>query len=120
MIELMQDVPNNVIACSITGKITGDDFENVLIPAMEAALEKHDKVRALVQVGPEVTGFEAAALWDDAKVGMKHYTRWEKIAFVTDIEWVIRSVKAFGFLMPGEVKLFSHDQSDEAKAWIVE
>ncbi len=43
----MQNVPDNVIAFKATGKVTGGDYENVLIPAMEAALEKHNKVRAL-------------------------------------------------------------------------
>jgi len=118
MIELMQDVPDNVIAFNATGKVTGDDYETVLIPAMEAAIEKHDKVRALGQLGPDFTGFEASAMWDDTKVGMKHYTSWEKIALVTDTEWIIRSVKVFGFLVPGEIKLFPNDQLDEALTWI--
>ena len=120
MIELIQDVPNNVIAFNATGKVTGDDYETVLIPAMEAALEKHDKVRALGLFGPEFDGYKAEAMWDDTKVGMKHYTHWEKIAIVTDVEWMIRGVKVFGFLVPGEIKLFSNDQQDEAKAWVVE
>jgi hypothetical protein len=120
MIELLQNVPDNVIAFKFSGKVSGDDYESVLIPAMEAALKKHDKVRALGQLGPEFTGFETAAMWDDTKVGLKHYTRWEKIALVTDTEWVIRSVKVFGFLVPGEVKLFGNDQLDEALTWVAE
>ena len=120
MIELIQNVPDNVVAFKFIGKVTGDDYENVLIPAMEATLKKYDKVRALGQLGPEFTGFETAAMWDDAKVGLKHYTSWQKIALVTDIDWVIRSVKIFGFLVPGEVKLFGNDQLAEALAWIKE
>jgi hypothetical protein len=118
MIELKQNVPGNVIAFKFIGQVTGDDYENVLIPAMEAALGKHNKVRALAQLGPDFTGFEAAAMWDDAKVGLKHYTSWEKIALVTDIEWVIQAVKIFGFLVPGEVKRFSNDQLAEALNWV--
>ena len=120
MIELIQAVPDNVVAFKFIGKVTGDDYETVLIPAMEAALEKYDKVRALGQLGPEFSGFEGSAMWDDAKVGLKHYTSWEKIALVTDIEWVIRSVKIFGVLVPGEVKLFGNDQLAAALAWVIE
>ena len=120
MIELIQDLPDDVIGFNATGKVTGDDYEDVLIPAMEAVLEKQDKVRALALFGPEFDGYEAEAMWDDAKVGMKHYTGWEKIAIVTDVEWMTRSVKVFGFLVPGEIKLFGNDQLDEAKAWVVE
>ena len=120
MIELIQNVPDNVIAFKFIGKITGGDYGSVLIPAMETALKKHDKVRALAQLGPEFTGFESAAMWDDAKVGLKHYTHWEKIALVTDSEWIIRSVKIFGFLVPGEIKLFGNNQLDEALVWVAE
>ena len=37
MIELMQDVPENVVAMTAKGKVTGADYENVIIPAVEAA-----------------------------------------------------------------------------------
>ena len=57
-------------------------------------------------------------MWDDAKVGLKHLTHFEKIAVVTDDKWIVRMVKAFGFMMPGEVSLFSNEQLAEAKAWI--
>ena len=118
MIELMQDVPKNVVAFSAKGKVTGDDYENVIIPAVESKLKDYDKIRLLYQIGPEYTGYEAEAMWDDAKVGMKHLTHFEKIAIVTDDKWMIRAVKAFGFMIPGEVQLFGNDQLDEAKAWI--
>jgi hypothetical protein len=58
-------------------------------------------------------------MWDDTKVGLKHLTHFEKIAVVTDAEWIIRSIKVLGFMIPGEVKTFSNDQFDEAKTWIV-
>ena len=118
MIELMQDVPENVVALTAKGKVTGDDYENVIIPAIEARLKDYDKIRLLYQIGPEYTGYEAEAMWDDAKVGMKHLTHFEKIAVVTDDTWMIRATKAFGFMIPGEVRLFSNAELAEAKTWI--
>jgi hypothetical protein len=32
MIELRQDVPDNVVAMTAKGKVTADDYENVIIP----------------------------------------------------------------------------------------
>jgi len=118
MIELMQDVPENVVAMTAKGKVTADDYENVIIPAIEAKLKDYEKIRLLYQIGPEYTGFEAEAMWDDARVGMKHLTHFEKIGVVTDDKWMIRAVKAFGFMIPGEVRLFSNAQLAEAKDWI--
>ena len=120
MIEPIQTSASNVLAFSATGKVTGDDYETVLVPAVEAALETHDKIRLLYHFGPEFEGYEAEAMWDDTKIGMKHLTHFEKIAVVTDVEWISRSVKAFGFMMPGEVQVFSNAQLADSQAWIVE
>lgn len=118
MIEQIHGLPENVLAFSAKGDVTAEDYESVLIPAMDAAHDAHGKVRLLFQMGPEFSGYEKAAMWDDAKVGMKHFTHFEKVAIVSEDKSIVRSVKAFGFMMPGEVELFSNDQMDAAKAWI--
>ncbi|NJN84699.1 MAG: STAS/SEC14 domain-containing protein [Caldilineaceae bacterium] len=119
MIQTIPTGSDKALAFSLTGKVTDDDYEDVLIPAVEAAVARHDKLCLLYQLGPEFDDYEAEAMWDDAKVGMKHLTDFEKIAFVTDHKWMARTVKAFGFLMPGEVKLYSNDEFDAAMTWIV-
>jgi len=118
MVELEQPANSNVIIVNATGKITDDDYEDTLVPAIEAKLKEYDKIRLLYLLGEAYGGFEADAMWEDTKIGMKHLTDYEKIGLVTDEKWIRRSVKAFGFLMPGEVKLFSNDQLEEAKMWI--
>ena len=65
-----------------------------------------------------MTGFSAEAAWDDAKVGLQHMTRWERIAVVTDEGWIRTSVRAFGFMMPGHIRVFANEELDDAKAWI--
>jgi SpoIIAA-like len=49
---------------------------------------------------------------------MAHPTRWEKIAVVTDREWLRHSVDIFGYLIPGEIKAFTTAQEADARAWI--
>jgi hypothetical protein len=118
MIELKQMPDSNIIIVTAKSKITGDDYENSIMPAIKAALEQYDKVRFLYILGEEYDGFEGEAMWDDSKVGLKDLTHFEKIGVVSDRKWIRRSIKAFGFLIPGEVKLFSNDQLDEAETWI--
>ena len=118
MLETIQPSTGNVVAVRAAGKVTGDDYETVLIPQIEEKLKSYDKIRLLYQLGPEFEGYEAEAIWDDTKVGLKHLTAFEKIAIVTDSEWIIRAVKAFGFMMPGEVRLFANGELTEAQSWI--
>ena len=120
MIELEQIPDTNIIIVTAKDKITGDDYENILVPAIESTLEKFDKLRFLYVLAQDYDGFKGGAMWDDTKVGMKHLTDFEKIGVVSDKKSIRRSIKAFGFLMPGEVKLFKNDELSDARAWIAD
>ena len=118
MIEMLQGFPDNVVACAAKGHVTKQDYEQMVIPAVGRALERNAKVRCYYELGPEFKGFDAAAAWADTKVGIEHLTRWERVAVVTDVEWLRFATGAFFFLMPGHVRVFSLAESDEAKRWI--
>ncbi len=57
-------------------------------------------------------------MWEDFSIGMEHLSRWERIAVVTDVEWIRLAVHAFGFLMPGKVRIFPVKEATGARAWI--
>ena len=59
-------------------------------------------------------------MWDDTKVGMKHLLGWERIAIVSDVEWLKVVIKAFGLAIPGQVRIFSNSELAEATHWISE
>ena len=118
MVEPIPGIADNVLAFSAKGKVTSHDYETVIIPAVEKILAEHDKIRLLYHIGPDFEGFEAGAMWDDARVGLRHLTSWERIAMVTDVEWLRAMMKAFGFVMPGMVKVFNNDDLEDAIEWI--
>jgi hypothetical protein len=118
MIEPIPGLPDNVVGFVAKGKLSSDDYEKVLIPAVEKALEGHEKARLLYVLGGEFDGMTAGAMWDDTRVGFSHITRWEKIAVVTDKDWIRHSVDIFGYLMPGEVKAFNAAEETAARAWV--
>ena len=119
MIELITGLPDNVVAIDAKGKVTADDYETVLIPALENALKLHSKVRMLYQMGREFTSITPGAMFDDAKMGMKHLTAFEKIAFVTDVEWMVNAVKVFSVMIPCPVHIYGNDRLAEAKDWLL-
>ena len=119
MMTLIPNLPANVVGLVASQHITADDYECVAIPAVEAALRKHERIRMLYQVPEDFDGFAPGAVWDDVKMGMGHFTAWEKIAVVTDVEWIRRSTRFFAVLMPCPVKLFANAEMAEAMRWIV-
>lgn len=119
MIKQLADFPGNVVAFVCKGRVTKADYEAVLVPAVQNALRTHDKVRLYYETDADFAGLEPSAMWEDFKVGMEHLTRWERIAVVTDVEWIKHTVRFFAFLMPAKTKLFSRSEAAQAREWIL-
>jgi hypothetical protein len=120
MIELLPDLPEQVVGFVASGQVTAGDYETAVIPAIEYALKTHGRVRILYQLGPAFTGFTSGAMWDDMKLGMAHLKAWDKIAIVTDLDWVAGAMHIFRFTMPCPVKVFANSEFAEAARWISE
>jgi SpoIIAA-like len=120
MIELIPGLPSGVVGLEAKGKVSGEDYEQVVIPAVEQARRAHERIRLLYVLGSRFDGFSAAAMWDDARVGMRHPFSWERVAMVTDHEAYRLVSKGWGFLIPGHLRVFELSELDAAKAWVSE
>ena len=120
MLKIMNDLPGNVLGVSAEGKITGEDYETILIPALEVKLKANKKIRMLYHLGNNFTGFDLSAMLDDAKIGMKHLSAWDRIALVSDHEMINSFAKFFGYMFSSELRIFRNSELDEAKKWIKE
>ena len=118
MIEALTGFPDNVAAFACHGHVTKADYETVLIPDVEKKLQQHEKVNLYYEIDADFEGFDAGAMWDDTKVGLSHFSRWERMAVVTDIDWIKHTMKFFGFLMPAELRAFATTDRDEAHGWV--
>jgi hypothetical protein len=120
VIEKIENLPDNMLGFSAKGAVTAEDYESVIIPAVEALFSRQSKVRLLYHLGPDFSGVEAAAMWDDAKIGLKHISGWERVAVVSDVEWVRAGVNVFGLVIPGHIRVFHNSEYSEAKRWLTE
>jgi len=100
MIKLLTDLPAGVVGMEAVGHVEADDYTNVVEPAVRAALQHSDKVRLLYVLGEGFEGYSAAASWEDAKLGIGHWSAWERIAIVTDRGWIRDALKAFRLDVP--------------------
>jgi hypothetical protein len=121
MLEPLQGLPDGVIGFEVTGEIHSDDYQQVLLPAIGEVLDRDDErgIR-MVMVFPSFEGISAGASWQDLKMGVEHFTRWKRLALVTDVDWMSHLTTLFGWLTPGEVKRFSLAEREAAVAWAAE
>ncbi len=117
MIRVIEGMPAGTVGVEAVGKVTEADYRDVLVPTLRAALERGG-VRLLYVLGEDFDSYSAGAMWADTKLWAGHAKRWEKIAIVSDADWLENSMKAFGWMMPGEVEVFETDDVDDATEWL--
>jgi len=61
MIELIRELPDNVVGILARGRVTNEECDNILRPAMEQSLKRHGRIRLYYEVGSRFPG----AGWDD-------------------------------------------------------
>ncbi|HET7359096.1 MAG TPA: STAS/SEC14 domain-containing protein [Rhodanobacteraceae bacterium] len=120
MITQIEGMPAGTLGFSASGQVTADDYRKIVVPDIEAAFALAPKLRLLYHLGESFTGFDAEAMWDDAKLGLRHYNGWERVALVTDVPWLRVTARAMGFAIPGEFRLFANAELPQAMAWITE
>jgi hypothetical protein len=115
MIETLSGFSDNVIGFRASGHVSRQDYETVVIPAVGAAFRQHPSCRLYYQLDSDFEGMGTGAMWEDLKVGMEHIRHWERVALVTDIDWIGAAMEVFSFLMLGELRLFPLSKADQAR-----
>jgi hypothetical protein len=120
VIERLTDAPAGVSAFRASGEIHAEDYREVLEPDLGAAAEAGE-IRLLYVLESDFS-MSAGAYLQDTKLGLgigyAHHSAWKRTAIVTDVDWLRRSLHAFAWMVPGELKVFALDQLEEAKTWV--
>jgi len=110
---------DRVVGVRIDGTIREADIR-AMLGVVEEKLTRHDKLRAYVEV-LRPGGIEPEALFEDLKMGLKHWSRFERKAAVTDAGWMARIAQAVNPLFPSiQVRVFPVAHREEARRWISE
>lgn len=120
MIEELAGLPEGTLGFRLKGHVSGDDYDDVLTPAVEQAIEQYDRIKLLVEVAADFEGYSLEAAWDDTRLGLRHWNGFERMAVAADIGWIRTGVQAMGFMLPCPIQLFKLSEADEARRWLQE
>jgi hypothetical protein len=109
--------PDTVLAFEAVGKLERSDYKTVLDPAVQAMIAERGEVRFVYVLGDGFEGFSIGAGFEDAKLGLEAHSKWKRCAVATNHDWVRHAISMFGWLMPGEVKVFDSSNVAAAITW---
>jgi SpoIIAA-like len=121
MVDGVVDMPRGTLGFRISGGLTREDYVRALVPPLREAVERGDRLRVLYQIDNGLR-MQPGAVWEDLKLegafGIKHRDAWERIAVVTDLDWLWRSFELFSWMVPGEMRMFHDSELEIAKQWL--
>jgi hypothetical protein len=113
----MENLPAGVIGFRSDGQVTASDYTDVLKPAVDTVIQRGDDVRIVIEFS-DWAGMSGGAMWEDLKMGIERFTKWKRIALVTDVDWMRHATNVFGWMMPGDVKTFTWAARAAALLWV--
>ena len=117
MITQIPDLPPNMVGFRAEGEVVKEDFEMVQT-TVTALVEKTGQLNYLLFLDNSPKDFTLGAWLQDALLGIKNITKWNRAAIVTDIEGVISFTDAFSKVMPGEFHGYKKAEYEEAVNWV--
>lgn len=120
MIERIDGLAAGTIGLRATGKLSKADYTEVLEPAIAEGVASGE-LRLLFELD-DFDGLGEGAWVEDAKTGARAWLKdreaWKRFALVSDVEWVVKAMKGFAWMAPGEVKVFPPAEREDARAWV--
>ena len=118
MLSLLHELPSNVVGVQATGVVSKEDYETVLLPALAELYKRTGTVSLLLQLETELHNYTTGAWVEDAKLGIKYFMKWRKVAIVSRKNGIKWFTDTFGLLVPGQYKGFLMADLVEAKRWV--
>jgi hypothetical protein len=117
MIQLINDVPRNMVGFLATGDVDETDFKTTVIPKVRELVKRTGLLNYMLVLDTSVRNFSMGAWIQDAFMGIKHMCHWNRTAIVTDVKSISRFTKIFSAIMPGEFRAFKRQDIMKAVEW---
>jgi len=120
MLRRMPDMPAGTIGFEAIGEVEDDDWEHVVEPVLRAEIADGRKLRLLSLLGRRAQEVEGDAVRADAGFRARHASSYERVAVVSDEDWMRPALSTLSFLLPGKAKGFPVHEIAAAKTWLTE
>jgi hypothetical protein len=117
MLMKMEQSHADRLAFLASGKLTDNDYQNFLVPAVREALQQYPRIRLMFLLDG-FRGWELKAALEELSFGLEINPRIEYVAVVGDQRWEKWIARLTGLVSKGELRYFDLSQADQAWQWL--
>lgn len=122
MLRRIDGMPPDTIGFEAGGEVEDEEWEDVADePVLRDALKKGAKLRILYLLSPHDTqNVQRDSLGAGARFHTRHAISFERVAVISEEDWLRPALATLSFLLPGEAKGFRVAELADAKASLTE
>jgi hypothetical protein len=120
MLRQLRDMPVGTVGFEAMGKVEDDDFEHAVEPVLRAEIAAGRKIRLLYLLGPGLKEYEGDTLGEEMKFAARHPSAYERVAVVSDEDWLRPALRVLSVLVPGQLRAFPVAQLPAAREWLAD
>ena len=120
MLRRITDMPAGTLGYEAIGEVEDDDWEQAVEPVLRREIAEGQKVRLLYLLGAEAREVEGDAMTADTSFRARHATSFERVAVVSDEDWMRPALRGLSVLLPGRARGFRVSEMAAAKEWLAE
>ena len=118
MLRRMTDMPAGTIGFEAVGEVEDDDWEQTVEPVLRREIAEGRHIRLLYLLGPQSPRGRGRRDAAGAGFRARHATSFERVAVVSDEDWMRPALRVLSVLVPGRARGFRVSELAEAKAWV--
>jgi len=120
MVQLLEDFPPHVAAYKASGSVGKEEYERVVMKRVDEVAVEFGKVNFIVVLQTGMEDYTIGAFLQYLKVSFEHFFKWNRMAIVSDEQWVRRAYDFLGHIVHGEIRTYEIKRLDEAREWVSE
>lgn len=117
-IQLNEEDGGKILVVRVSGKLAKADYAH-FVPEFERLVRLHGKLRLLFDM-TDFHGWDAAAAWEDFKLGIKHFADIERLAMIGDKKWQHGMAIFCRPFTKATIRYFDHADATKARKWLDE
>ena len=115
MLRHSTDMPAGTLGFEAVGDVDDDDWEDTVEPVLRREIAAGRKLRLLYLATGDV---DSDAMKADLEFRARHASSFDRVAVVSDEDWLPPALRVLSFLVPGKARGFRTRELEAAKTWL--
>ncbi|WP_207532503.1 STAS/SEC14 domain-containing protein [Desertivirga arenae] len=118
MVELLEDFPEHVVAYKASGAISKEEYTEIIMQRVNEVAEEFGMINFIVRLETDMDNYSIGAFFNYVKISFQHFSKWKRMAIVSDERWLRMAYETLSLLVPGVIKTYPLGRFKEAKTWV--